>query len=66
MKEGGGITHTNTYTTQHVDTDNSVVIAREKGGSGQLELGKVGLIEDRERLCLGWWVGLLSVQLMFC
>ena len=66
MKEGGGITHTNTYTMQHVDTDNSVVIAREKGGSGQLEVGKVGLIEDRERLCLGWWVGLLSVQLMFC
>ena len=39
----------------HIDSENSVVIARGKGGWREGGGGNRGGNRDRKRLCLGWW-----------
>ena len=53
MKVGEGIKQKSIYTS-HKDTDNSVAIARRKGGRGwrEVEVGKAGINGD-ERNCFG-------------
>ena len=54
MKEGEGTQQTHTYMCIHkTHRHNSVVEAREKGGVGEVEVGKGEENGDRKRLCLG-------------
>ena len=64
MKEGEGTQQTHTYMCIHkTHRHNSVVEAREKGGVGEVEVGKGEENGDRKRLCLGRRAP--SVQMVF-
>lgn len=47
-----GIKGKHTQSQQLIDTDNSIMVAREKGGLGEVEKSKVGVNHDGRRLDL--------------
>ena len=56
MKEGEGIKQKNKNKDKKlIDTENSIVITREKGEIGEVEDCKGGINGDGRKLDLGWW-----------
>ena len=55
MKEGEGIKQKNKNKDKKlIDTENSIVITREKGEIGEVEDSKGGINGDGRKLDLGW------------